>query len=64
MTQAEAKRRVCYWMHRVMVNSPWLESMQDVDDVSESDLDRLERAWDELKIELLRRGGDPKLQTL
>lgn len=65
MTQAEAKRRVCFWMHMAMHNSPeWLETIQSYDDVTEADEVRLERAWNELKTELLRRGGDPDLQTL
>jgi hypothetical protein len=52
-------------MHMAMLNSPeWLESIQSYDDLTEDDQDRLERAWDELKAELLRRGGDPELHTL
>lgn len=52
-------------MHMAMLNSPeWLESIQMAEDVSEQDQDRLEQAWDELKTELLRRGGDPNLETL
>lgn len=66
MTQAEAKRRVCYWMYWAMTNSPdWLETIQSHDDVAtEADEARVERAWDEIRTELLRRGGDPDLQTL
>ena len=64
MTQAEAKRRVCYWMYLAMLNSPdWLESLQS-GDVTETDKGRIEQAWDEVKAYLLRRGGDPNLRTL
>lgn len=66
MTLSEARKRVSYWVYQAMVNSSdWLESIQNQDDVhTEADEDRVEQAWEELKAELLRRGGDPKLKTL